>query len=421
MLVPVSAQGVSVEDTLKDFWATRPRRPRHGRKIAGVAAGIGNRYGIDPIVVRVAFVVATFYGGAGVLLYLLGWLLLPEANHAAAPFESMIKHRRGSTSPVFTVVLCIALIPAFWFFVDEKFSGILGLAIVAGGLYLLHRTRGHLNRPAPVGTPFAAAPPPYTGEPAPEPGTPAPGMTAETTAPPAEPRPPAWDPLGAAPFAWDLPEPSQPAPEPPAPRKRSKVGLMTLGVTLMVAGGLAALTLLPGGPPSWITPAHAVGIVLGVIGLGLVGGSFVRGGRGLIALAVPLSIIGLGLTAISPHGFHGVGDSIERPTTISEVHDDYLRTAGTLTLDLSGITATEGRVHTNVRVDAGEVIITVPRNADVDVTCRANVGDLDCLGDTASGPSKELTVHNDGDDGPGGPRIDLHAEVGAGHVEVRRG
>src|SRR5690348_1908692 len=102
MLVLVSAQGVSVEDTLKDFWATRPRRPRHGRKIAGVAAGIGNRYVIDPIVVRVGFVVATFYGGVGVLLYLLGWLLLPEADHAAAPFESMIKHRRGSTSPVFT-------------------------------------------------------------------------------------------------------------------------------------------------------------------------------------------------------------------------------------------------------------------------------------------------------------------------------
>ena len=36
-----------VEDTVKDFWATRPRRPRRGRKVAGVAAGIANRYRID--------------------------------------------------------------------------------------------------------------------------------------------------------------------------------------------------------------------------------------------------------------------------------------------------------------------------------------------------------------------------------------
>src|SRR5436190_23352233 len=105
MLDTVSAQGASVEDTLKDFWATRPRRPRRGRKLAGVASGIGLRYGIDPIVIRVAFVVATFYGGAGILVYLLGWLLLPEQDDEAAPFESMLNHRRSSTSSAFTVLL----------------------------------------------------------------------------------------------------------------------------------------------------------------------------------------------------------------------------------------------------------------------------------------------------------------------------
>ncbi|MET1075384.1 MAG: PspC domain-containing protein, partial [Umezawaea sp.] len=46
----------NVEETLKDFWASRPRRPHRGRKIAGVAEGIAERYRIDPVIVRVAFV-----------------------------------------------------------------------------------------------------------------------------------------------------------------------------------------------------------------------------------------------------------------------------------------------------------------------------------------------------------------------------
>nr|HPK66493.1 S-layer homology domain-containing protein [Thermoanaerobaculia bacterium] len=50
--------------------------------------------------------------------------------------------------------------------------------------------------------------------------------------------PPAWDPLGAAPFAWDLPEPS-PVPA-PAPPRRSRVTPVTLAVALL-AGGVAAL------------------------------------------------------------------------------------------------------------------------------------------------------------------------------------
>jgi len=318
MLNSVSGHGTGVEDTLKDFWATRPRRPRRGRKVAGVAAGIGIRYGIDPIVVRVAFVVATFYGGAGILFYLLGWLFLPEQDDEAAPFESMIQHRRSSTSTAFTVLLCLALIPAFWFFVDNQFAGILGAVIVAGALFLLHRTRGHLNRPpVPSTTGFGAtgfdatsAPPPYSPPVSGPAGSP-------WTAGPTPDRPPAWDPLGAAPFAWDLPEPTPPVPEPPRlRRRRSRAGLITVGAALVTAGTLALIAPYVDG---WLTPGHIVGLVLGVIGLGMVSGSFVRGGRGLIGLAVPLAVIGIGLTTISPDGYHGVGTSAERRTTRQQV------------------------------------------------------------------------------------------------------
>lgn len=62
--------------------------------MAGVAGGLSERLGLDPLVIRAAFVVLSFAGGAGVVLYLLGWLLAtdpavekgpPPSDRAALP------------------------------------------------------------------------------------------------------------------------------------------------------------------------------------------------------------------------------------------------------------------------------------------------------------------------------------------------
>jgi signal transduction histidine kinase len=53
------------------------RRDLDNRVIAGVCAGLGRRMGIDPVILRVAFVVAAAAGGVGILLYGLAWLLIP--------------------------------------------------------------------------------------------------------------------------------------------------------------------------------------------------------------------------------------------------------------------------------------------------------------------------------------------------------
>jgi phage shock protein C len=54
------------------------RRPAHDRMLAGVAAGLADYLGIDTAIVRVVFAVLVVAGGAGVPLYLAGWLLIPE-------------------------------------------------------------------------------------------------------------------------------------------------------------------------------------------------------------------------------------------------------------------------------------------------------------------------------------------------------
>jgi phage shock protein PspC (stress-responsive transcriptional regulator) len=54
------------------------RRPTDDRMVAGVAAGVARYLDIDATVVRIAFAVLAVLGGAGLPIYLAGWLLIPE-------------------------------------------------------------------------------------------------------------------------------------------------------------------------------------------------------------------------------------------------------------------------------------------------------------------------------------------------------
>ncbi|HEX8866577.1 MAG TPA: PspC domain-containing protein, partial [Lentzea sp.] len=266
-------QGVA--DTLREFWAHRPVRPRAGRKLGGVATGIALRYRIDPVIVRIAFVALALSGGVGVPMYLAGWLLLPEEGDQVSPLEALGNRGTSSMSQAQTVLLGLLMFPALAFTVgDGGFQVVVTLVASIACIYLLQKNRGHLQ---PATT--LAEPPPV----APVPGA------------------PAWDPLGAAPFAWDLPEPA-PKPQPPAPRpRRPRVAATTVGVAALVLAGSA----IAGAWVPWFTAAHVIGLLVAVLAAGLLVGSFVDAGRGLIWLLVPLSVVGFGLTTV---GFDGPND-----------------------------------------------------------------------------------------------------------------
>jgi phage shock protein C len=53
-------------------------RPRAGRVLAGVCAGLARRFGMRPAVVRVLFVVSLLLPGPQVLLYIALWILMPS-------------------------------------------------------------------------------------------------------------------------------------------------------------------------------------------------------------------------------------------------------------------------------------------------------------------------------------------------------
>jgi phage shock protein PspC (stress-responsive transcriptional regulator) len=54
------------------------RRSYTDHMLAGVAGGLARYFGVDATIVRIAFVVLTLFGGAGIPLYLAGLLLIPE-------------------------------------------------------------------------------------------------------------------------------------------------------------------------------------------------------------------------------------------------------------------------------------------------------------------------------------------------------
>lgn len=55
-------------------------RIEDGRMIAGVCAGLGAYLGIDSTIVRLIFVLLAVFGGGGVLIYLIMWLIMPMAD-----------------------------------------------------------------------------------------------------------------------------------------------------------------------------------------------------------------------------------------------------------------------------------------------------------------------------------------------------
>ncbi len=57
--------------------------------LAGVCSGLAEYFQVDPVFVRLAFVVLTFIQGLGILLYLVLWVLMPGPDVAVGPPSSL--------------------------------------------------------------------------------------------------------------------------------------------------------------------------------------------------------------------------------------------------------------------------------------------------------------------------------------------
>jgi phage shock protein PspC (stress-responsive transcriptional regulator) len=53
-------------------------RSMENRKIAGVCGGLGEYFDIDPVIIRVVWILFMLAGGTGILAYILAWIIIPD-------------------------------------------------------------------------------------------------------------------------------------------------------------------------------------------------------------------------------------------------------------------------------------------------------------------------------------------------------
>lgn len=468
-----------------DWWSRRPRRSANDRKIAGVAGGLGRAFGVDPVLFRVGFAILLFTG-FGLLLYVLGWLLLPADGDEVSAGESLLGRGQSSTPPALAVGLAIvagmSILGIFSWglpIAPLVIGGIIAVVVLrkrgsSGGCAKGRSPRGmgHIGGPNDAGQQQSAqdwatmmgqkagswgtqaeqwvARQPWSGVPGAakstdrsDPASPfdrpafwdEDSSTGDTRAAgadqprinlrkdnpaapaePVEPTPPAWDPLGVAPFAWDLPEPT-PIPAAPVRRTRSVIGRVTMGAALLV-GGLATIGIIA----DWwqLSWAAVSATALAVLAVGLLIGSLRGRGHSLIGPGIFLSAVTLALAVTGINGTAGYGQQTWAPTTVNLVQTEYVLNGGQGTLDLRNLTVPAGRtVTTDVVVRAGQASVLLPADTKANVTCTTNAGEVDCLGTVAEGLHTEVTASQPGSSDNG--QIDLTVHVGAGQAEVRNG
>ncbi|MFI6298597.1 PspC domain-containing protein [Nonomuraea sp. NPDC050790] len=66
------------------------RRTNKGKIAGGVCAGVGEYVGIDANLIRIGLAIATLFGGLGVGLYAIGWLLIPEEGRNESIVQDLI-------------------------------------------------------------------------------------------------------------------------------------------------------------------------------------------------------------------------------------------------------------------------------------------------------------------------------------------
>ncbi len=367
----------------------RLRRSVTDRKVAGVAGGLGRHLDVDPLILRVAFVVLVFFGGAGIILYGACWLLVPEDGATRAPFN-LDERSRTVALVIVGVLAALALIGdswgAFWFPWP--------LAIVAlVALWLL--TRNNPPHPVPpVAQPTPARPVPPTG-----PATP-PAAPAQST-------------YYYAPAPAYVP-PATYVPRPPNPRKRGPILFWFTLALIALAEGVLGIADLAGATVA--DPAYPA-LAVGICGLMLVVGAFFGRAGGIIVLGLLATVVLTGSTAADRWD----GDRVTvAPTTASSLEDRYWLGVGEQLIDLREVTDLESLDGRNLEVEGGvghiEIILPAGLTAIVDADVDGP-GDIDLFGEESGG----IDVTKRSTDGlESDPRITIDAQLGVGQIEVHR-
>lgn len=343
----------------------RMRRSRTDRKISGVAGGIAHHLDIDPLLVRVAFVVLTFFGGGGLILYGVAWLLLPDEHDG----DAVINVDEG----IRTAALIIA--------------GVLTIASMVGDTF------GGPEFPWPVlvvGLVFLVI---FGGKQAKQSRTfpPVPGQVAEApTYPGYRPGPP-------------------PPPRLVDPKRRGPLLFpFTIALAAFAVGVVATLHLAG----VEVAPSAYPVTVLGVVGVMLLVGSFYGRAGGLIFIGL-IAALATAVTSVVDNV--DAGQTVKRPDTAAELRSSYDVGAGEIIIDLTRIKDLDELDDRTLDLEAGlgRIEVIVPDDGlRVVADAKMEAGEAILFGHKSE--NDDRAIFGDSDE----PTLTINAEVFLGQIEI---
>lgn len=382
------------------------RRSRSDRKLFGVAGGLGHYAGVDPLIFRILFVVLAIFGGSGILLYALGWLLIPEEGEDESEGQRLFSgHAKASASTVIAMVVVLLIgLAAVGATLDTGpgLGGLGALAVVGAIVVLLLRNGRTPTDQVPNPPTYGPVPPSEPGAYGQTPGTAYVG-TAPAQGPPAPP-------------SWTAPtQPVPPPPPPPPPRERSVLGRVTVSAVLIVVGLMVGWN---GYSDDDFKVVAIFGAALAVVGIGLLVGAFVGRARGLIVLGVLLALATSISSAADQRWGAGVGERTWTPQTEAAAERPYRLGIGDAELDLTQLPPGE-RVDVDARLGVGSLRIYVPRSARVVVDGQVGAGNMELLDEPQrDGTDVEGSATAEPVGAPSGTEILIDAAVGLGELRV---
>ena len=232
--------------------------------------------------------------------------------------------------------------------------------------------------------------------------------------------PPSWDPLGAAPFAWDLPD-IEVAPKQTQTLERRRAPSPVIGRAAVGTALLVTAVQVFGIMVGWWSMAWAAisGTALAIVAVGVLLQALRGRTMTLVFPGVMLSVATVALAMTGMAGTASVGDRTWAPTTPAAVESHYELSAGEARLDLSDLTIPGGQtVNTSLHVNAGNATVQLPAGVNLDVTCTSNAGDIFCVGLTQDGLNNQQQYTSTASSDAGTLHLDVH--VGTGQVRVTR-
>jgi phage shock protein PspC (stress-responsive transcriptional regulator) len=381
-----SQGGLAVSETVNTTTAPeeaptrRLTRAEEGRWLGGVAAGLGRYFDVNPLVYRIAFAALAFAGGTGILLYVAAWLVIPAEQSAdSAAVRALREHR---DRPWLLLGVGLLLLGAVLALSEaELWHGIgnIWLAALLGGAALLWWHLAHRDE-----APAAPPPPPPAA---------APGDDTAVTA-------------------------VQPPPAVPKPPRKPSLLAPVLGALLAAAGAFGLLAVLD---IYTIDADLALAAAVAIVGAAIAVGTFVGYRVGSLVLLGLVLLAGFGVVASTPVSVSsGIGDKLERPLHAGALESSYEYGIGEYEVDLSHVRLPEGETRVDVSLGIGDLLVTVPDDAEVVVDAHAGAGEVIVLGssDDGLGANREVTIPGPEEDSP---TLVLDATIGFGEIRIERG